>query len=172
MFEREIGQVEIDAFRQQVRRTEHGFARRRQYDGRVVARGPAASSRSSARTRWSAGLSGRTLPIRRFRYVVSFPYYKFFYKIRESLLFPKNLTYFCPVNPKNGFYNDKHRLIRCAGLRERHAGATAESTLRHRARLDRARLSATRSAAARNSDAVWNPTSKRANWPRTRSSSA
>ena len=40
MFEREIGQVEIDAFRQQVRRTEHGFARRRQYDGRVVARGP------------------------------------------------------------------------------------------------------------------------------------
>ena len=52
------------------------------------------------------------------------------------MLFPKNLTYFCPVNPKNGFYNDKHRLIRCAGLRERHAGATAESTLRHRARLD------------------------------------
>ena len=44
------------------------------------------------------------------------------------MLFPKNLTYFCPVNPKNGFYNDKHRLIRCAGLRERHAGATAEST--------------------------------------------
>ena len=29
----------------------------------------------------------------------------------------------------------------------------------------RARLSATRSAAARNSDAAWNPTSRQANWP-------
>lgn len=27
-----------------------------------------------------------------------------FYKITVSLLFPKNLTYFCPVNPIIGFY--------------------------------------------------------------------
>ena len=36
----------------------------------------------------------------------------------------------------------------------------------------RARLSATRSAAARNSDAAWNPTSRQVNWPPTKSSSA